>query len=105
MNFYTAIKQNLENDEPNAPVYGKNGYRGEIDGSHTVHSGEYTTTKILPLKNIEIPKGWRMNWARKKRCVFEGVYYEFSLYSYSDWERESLAPTNSALKKLGVEAG
>ena len=102
MNLYDAIKNNL-GEVPNAPSIGNSGYRGEMDGSHTVHSGVYTTSKITILKDISIPKGWRMNWAKKKRCDIEGVYWVFSLYSWSNWERERLSPTNAALKKLGVD--
>lgn len=104
MNLYDAIKNNL-GDEPNAPCIGVNGYGGEMDGSHTVFSEVYTTRKIVPLKNTIVPKGWRLNWAKKEHCYSEGTYYVFVLYSWSDWDRESLVELNKELRKLGVDIG
>lgn len=105
MKLYDAIKLNL-NDEPNAPCRGKNGYGGEQDGSYTIFSRTYQTSKISNLKEIPIPKGWEINWARKKRCVIEGAYYEFVLYTWSDWERSKKEEENfrREVRKAGVEA-
>jgi len=84
MNLFKALQQ--ADSKSSAPIYGKDGYAGEQDGSYVVDIGIFRCARKSVLKNATLPKGWRVNWVRKFRCPVDGNYIKFSLYTWSNSE-------------------